>query len=430
MGVNYLWVKILLLNQTFYPDPVATAQHTMDLALFLTENGCEVTVVSGRRGYSDRRRIYAKKERVSGIDIHRVHSTGLGKKNLFTRLIDALTFDVLLLWELLWLPRHDVTISFTSPPLIGVFGTLFSMLRGGRSVQWLMDINPDAAMAVGYLSSGSWLATALTWIFEFTLKKSSHIVVLDRWMKDRVLGHGASKERLLIVPPWTLDEERLLASGVGENQFIKGFSLDNKFIILYSGNHSIVHPLDTLLEAAVRLMHDRNILFVFIGSGSRTTDVRSYVEKHHLTNILQLPYQPRDILDQSLSSANLHVVVMGNRVSGLVHTSKIYGVLSTGKPYLFIGPRCSHVGDILSECPYGFHVEHGEVESLVEIIGKARRLTLEELRIFKENNTRYVATHFSAQKSMFFFAKTALNIRTPILTAETSFDSSCVMVPK
>lgn len=423
-------MKILLLNQAFYPDPVATAQHTMDLALFLKENGCEVTVVSGRRGYSDRQRIYAKQERVSGIEIHRVHSTGLGKKNLFTRLIDALTFDALLLWKLLRLPRHDVTISFTSPPLIGVFGTLFSIVRGGRSVQWLMDINPDAAMAVGYLKSRSWLGRALTWIFEFTLKESSHIVVLDRWMKDRVLGHGARQEQLLIVPPWTLDEEHLLISRFEENQFIKEFSLDNKFIILYSGNHSIVHPLDTLLEAAVRLAHDRDILFLFIGSGLRKTDVRSYVEKYRLTNVLQLPYQPRDILDQSLSSANLHVVVMGNRVSGLVHTSKIYGVLSTGKPYLFIGPRGSHVGDILSECPYGFHVEHGEVESLVEIIGRARQLTLEELRIFKENNTRYVTTHFSAQKSMSLFAKTVLNIGASIPTSEISYNSSCVMVPK
>jgi hypothetical protein len=37
-------LTVLLLNQTFYPDVVSTAQHLTDLALSLVERGHEVTV--------------------------------------------------------------------------------------------------------------------------------------------------------------------------------------------------------------------------------------------------------------------------------------------------------------------------------------------------------------------------------------------------
>ena len=46
-------MKVLILNQTFHPDVVATAQYATDLAVGLVESGHEVTVVAGSRGYDD-----------------------------------------------------------------------------------------------------------------------------------------------------------------------------------------------------------------------------------------------------------------------------------------------------------------------------------------------------------------------------------------
>jgi hypothetical protein len=43
-------LKILLLNQCFYPDVVSTAQHLTDLAEALSSRGHEVTVIAGDRG--------------------------------------------------------------------------------------------------------------------------------------------------------------------------------------------------------------------------------------------------------------------------------------------------------------------------------------------------------------------------------------------
>jgi colanic acid biosynthesis glycosyl transferase WcaI len=389
-------MKVLLLNQTFYPDPVATAQQLTDLAEYLVQNGCEVTVVTGRRGYDRRQEIHKAHENYKGIEVFRVGSTGFGKKSFFHRFIDAVSFELALIGRLLRLRRHDVVVSFTSPPLIGVVGALLAVYWRCRSVQWLMDINPDIAIAVGYLKRNGLIARFLTATLRFSLKRSEDIVVLDRWMRERVLAHGSVNNRVHIVPPWPVHDfdAEGFRGAPKNNAFRTELGLDGKFVILYSGNHSIVHPLDTLLEAARLLRDDDKIAFVFIGGGMRVGDVTRFKEFHELPNILQVGHQPRERLHETLTFADMHSVVMGHEVNGLVHVSKIYGVLATGRPYIFIGPKQSHVGDLLAECPYGFQAEHGKPEEVIEAIRKTQALSEAKLLEYERRNLEYVGRNY------------------------------------
>ena len=387
-------MKILLLNQTFHPDAMATSQQVTDLALFLTERGHRVSVVTDRCDYEHRRTVFPSRESYRGIDVHRVSATMFGKASLVRRVVDSLSFELLALLRVFRLPRQDVVISFTSPPLVGVIGALYSLVTGARSVQWLMDVNPDAAIAVGYIGPRSLIARALLKIFALTLKTASHVVVLDRWMVERVALRGASRRKIAVVPPWPAHEptppkhEHLRE----ENLFRKANGLNRRFVVMYSGNHSIVHPLDTLLGAAVKLKDSDDVAFVFVGGGSRVKDVTACVREHGLRNVWQLPLQPREMLGESLSCADLHVVVMGEAVSGLVHTSKLYGILATGIPYVFIGPRESHIADLLADCPFGYQVEHGQVDGLVDAFRWAQGLTSEERRTYEHENFNYLAS--------------------------------------
>ncbi|NBX75950.1 MAG: glycosyltransferase WbuB [Proteobacteria bacterium] len=370
-------MKILLLNQTFYPDNLATSQQVADLAVFLTQRGHQVSVVTGQRAYEERQIKFSPYEKWQGIEIYRVASTGFGKKRLRYRIVDSATFFISLVWKLMFFPEQDLVISFTSPPLIGALGALFTWLKGGRSVQWLMDINPDAAFQVGYLNRKSLLGRVLNFIFEATLKNASEVIVLDRWMKHRVIEHGAPKERVIIVPPWSVFKENELDVEKAIEEFKREHHLENKFIVLYSGNHSVVHPLDTLLEAAKALRNQQEVVFLFIGAGLRTKDVAEFKEKNQLSNIIQLPLQPREKVKASFGSADLHCVVMGPGMSGLVHTSKIYSVLASGKPFVFVGPNQSHVSDLVRVNSLGAVVESGQAGLLAATILETQKLSLE-----------------------------------------------------
>src|SRR5207247_1722645 len=157
----------------------------------------------------------------------------------------------------------------------------------------------------------------------------------------------------------------------GRERFREAHGLKDKFVVMYSGNHSPCHPLDSLMDAARRMAGQPQIAFCFVGGGSEFTKVQRFAEQHQLSNVLCLPYRPLDQLAGSLSAADLHVVVMGDRFVGIVHPCKIYNILTVGVPVLYIGPRPSHIAEILDTMPNGSQcasAEHGDIDTIIRHI--------------------------------------------------------------
>jgi colanic acid biosynthesis glycosyl transferase WcaI len=108
--------------------------------------------------------------------------------------------------------------------------------------------------------------------------------------------------------------------------------------------------------------------------------VRERAQYRGLRNVLCLPYQPFETLSASLSAADLHLVVMGDPYVGIVHPCKIYNVLALGIPFLYIGPRQSHVQDIITEAISGAYMStHGDVPTVVANIFRAKEGTADVL---------------------------------------------------
>jgi len=302
-----------------------------------------------------------------------------------------------------------MVIAFTSPPLAGLHGALAARLWRARFIHWLMNINHEMAMETGYVRRKSLLGRVLTAIYRFTLRTCDRVVVMDHWMKSRVEREGVvGPQNIVIVPLWpiTPHEGDEVAAAQSVNPFRDKYGLHGKLVVVHSGNLSYVHPLDTVLDAMVRLKDDPSIIFVFIGYGAREKDIDEHAHRHGLANVLKLPYQPRELLGKSLGMADLHLIVMGNAASGLLHSSKIYSILASGRPYLFVGPRDSHiVSDVLEPCAGGFHVETGDVDGFVETIEKVRRLPVEERRAIQLRNRAFVASHFSRDECLARFTK-------------------------
>src|SRR6185295_5566269 len=209
--------------------------------------------------------------------------------------------------RLLLLPRFDVTIALTSPPLISVFGAMFALLKRGRFIFWVMDLNPDEAVAAGWLKEDSIVARTLFSFLRFSLRRAERIIVLDRFMKQRIVEKGIPEERVTIIAPWS-HTDAVGFDLAGREKFRAAHGLTDKFVVMYSGNHSPCHPLDTLLAAARELSARSDVAFCFVGGGSEFEKVKRYAETNKLPNILCLPYQPLDELAMSLSSADLHAV--------------------------------------------------------------------------------------------------------------------------
>jgi glycosyltransferase involved in cell wall biosynthesis len=338
-------MRILLLNQTFYPDVVATAQYLTGLAEALAARGHEVCVLAGRRAYDEPGRRFAKRERYGAIDIERVGSTGFGKDAKWRRAVDFGTFLLRAAFRVLTAPRADCVVALTSPPLVAALAALRCRLRSERLVYWVMDMNPDEALAAGWLRPGA-VAWTLERVSRFTLHAADAVVVLDRYMRERVLAKGVAAERLWVVPPWSMDRYAYFDPD-GRAAFRERHGLTGKYVVMYSGNHSPVHPLDMLLEAALRLKAEPRFCFLFVGGGSEFARLRALSENLGLANVKFLPYQPIESLSESLSAADLQAVVLGSEMVGTIHPSKLYNILAVGSPVLYVGPERSHISDAL-----------------------------------------------------------------------------------
>lgn len=368
-------MKILLLNQTFHPDVASTAQHLSDLALGLVARGHEVTVVTSRRAYDHPEKFFPKRETWRGVQIIRIGSTGFGKSAKWKRAADFASFLLLCTLRIVSLPRYDVVLALTSPPLISFLGAWVAKLRGSRFFYWVMDFNPDEAIAAGWLRAGSPVARLLDAMSRFSLRRAKKIIALDRFMRERICAKGIAPEKISVLPPWSHDDQ-VRFDEAGRQRFREAQGWAGKFVVMYSGNHSPCHPLDTLLKAAEQFAGDPAIVFCFIGGGSEFKKVKAWAGRGNGVNVVCLPYQPLDQLAGSLSAADLHAVVMGDPFVGLVHPCKIYNILSIGSPVLYIGPQPSHVSEIAeatsSSAPPFFHAGHGEGDQLANEIRRAR----------------------------------------------------------
>ena len=358
-------MNVLLLNQCFHPDVGATGQYLTELAIELQGRGHTVRVITGRRGYDDADHLFPKRETYREVDIHRISTISLGKSTRWRRVLNFAGFLFNCALRLLLTPRQDAVIALTSPPLISVLGALFVKLKGGRFYFWVMDLNPDEAIAAGWLKENSLTARALKALLNYSMRQAERIFVLDRFARRRIEAKGIPSEKLLVVPPWSHDDTVRFDPNRRE-EFRQAHGLSDKFVVMYSGNHSPCHPLDTLLLAAEQLKSNDAITFCFVGGGSEKKKVERFAAERELKNIVSLPYQPLSKISASLSAADIHAVVMGDPFVGIVHPCKLYNILRVGAPVLYIGPAESHVTDVLSTgVAEHYDARHRDVESVV-----------------------------------------------------------------
>ena len=260
-----------------------------------------------------------------------------------------------------------------------------------------MDLQPELAIASGMMKEGSFFARIGVSIGNYIIRNADTIIVLDKYMRDYLVKRGSEKEKIHIVPVWPVMDKPYYGTR-GENPFRIENEFGERLVVMYSGNHSHIHPLDTLLHAILKLKDDPDFVFVFIGEGVRKKGVTHFVNLHKLSNVIQLPFQPRNNIHNSLGSSDLQVVIMGEKQVGFTHPNKIYGAMFIGKPILYIGPDPSHVTEILHEIEGNILVSHYQVEGLVKKLLVFKSIGQNQWGHIGNQNRIIVENHFNPKK--------------------------------
>jgi glycosyltransferase involved in cell wall biosynthesis len=360
-------MRILILNQAYWPDVVATAQHMTDWAEHLVSRGHDVTVIASRSVYGKQGAVLSKAETHNGVKIIRVGSNRFGKRGLVSRALDFAKFHVLAGWKALAGKRPDIIVCLTTPPFIGVVGYLTRALRRSRYVQYEMDIYPDVAVALGALKKNSLAHRFFERVHRRLLNAAARIVVLGRDMDALIASKGIAEKKRVLVTPWA-DPDEIVPVPRGQNAFRKEHGLEDKFVITYSGNLGLGHDITTICSAMEQLGTDPAVRFVFIGGGKRMEEIKKFAAGKNFVPPLILEYQPREKLPETLSAADAHLITQAPGTTGLIVPSKLYGILAAGRPILYIGPADTEVALTVKEHSLGHIIQIGDTPAFLAAV--------------------------------------------------------------
>ena len=391
--------KVIFVNRFFYPDHSATSQLLTDLVTKLKLEGKEIHIVTSRMKYDDETVVLKDFEVWQQVYIHRCWSSRFGRSVLIGRSVDYITFYVTSFITLLRLTaKNDIVVAKTDPPLISVTCAIVVKLKSAVLINWIQDLFPEVAKDLGIKLFNGFLYIIIKAVRNWSLKVARFNVVLGKIMAEKINKEINRSDTTVIIPNWVIGREMKPVHRSG-NLYRDEWGVGDKFVIGYSGNLGRAHDYKTILNAAIELKENSEIIFIFIGGGAGYDILKRESDKLNLPNITFKPYQPSDHLSQSLSVADVHLISLEPTLEGLIVPSKLYGILSVGRTIIFLGDTDGEIARELKEgrCGYTARIEnHKNLVSIIRYLYNNK----DECDEFSANARALYENKFSVEKSI------------------------------
>jgi glycosyltransferase involved in cell wall biosynthesis len=338
--------RILVLNQYYRPGVEATANLLADLCEWLAQE-YEVTVVTGRvHDHED----LPSREVMNGVQVLRARSTAYDRTKLHLRALNYVTYLGDSLLRALMQPRPDLVLCMTDPPIVGDLGVAIARARRAPLLVISEDVFPEIATQLGRLRNplGVRLLRSLV---SFYLRRADALVAIGERMRERLVAKGAPADRITVIPNWV--DTTKITPQPRDNEWARSIGLSEGFVVMHSGNVGHAQNLDALILATTYVRDLDDLSVVIIGFGARHRELQQLAERLEADHVRFLEYQPREVLSQSLSAAELHYVGLARGLAGFVVPSRLYGILSVGRPVIVAAETDSETAQLVQEVGCG-----------------------------------------------------------------------------
>lgn len=261
-------------------------------------------------------------------------------------------------------PRADVNVFFSTPPFFAVWGAVLRLVRGQRAVCVVMDVYPHVLVASGALPADAPATRALHALMRFAWRRAYRVVVIGRCMRDVLAAEGVDPARIEIIPNWAHTSIAADPPPREDNPLRHEWGLQDKFVVLYSGNMGVSHSFDEIISVMQSLRERDDIAFVFVGDGSRRGELAEAKQRLGLDNLQLRPFQPAERLGESLGVADAHLVTLRAGFEGLVVPSKAYSCMASGRPLLYLGRSGGEIAQAVVEHDMGWVIAPGDPDGL------------------------------------------------------------------
>jgi colanic acid biosynthesis glycosyl transferase WcaI len=397
--------RLLVINEYYWPGPEATAHLLTELCESLSAD-YDVRMITGAVQHEEGqgRRVVR-----NGVTIERVLSTSFDRARLPGRALNYLTFMGAALVRGLAAEDPDVVLCMTDPPMLGAVAVFVARRHRTPLVVVSEDVFPEIATTLGRLRN-PFVIAALGRTVSFYLRRADRIVAIGETMRTRLETKGAPPERIRVIPNWV--DVSQIRPQPHDNTWAAENGLAGKFVVMHSGNVGHAQDLDTLIRAADHLRDLEDLVVLIVGLGARRAEVMRLAARLGLDNVRFLPYQPRERLSESLSSADVHVVGLAPGLAGYVVPSRLYGILAAGRPVIAAVDGDSETAEIVRSADCGYHVPPASPNLLAAAIRRSYA-SRDELARLGENARAYVEREGDRQVAMERYRSVLGEVRTP-----------------
>lgn len=264
-------------------------------------------------------------------------------------------------WKLLTKYRKADVFLVSNPPT-----AVFAMaLATNKYKSLIYDIYPDGLVSGGFLGDKNPFIQFWKWYNKRYFRKAEQVYTITEGMADR-LAQYIDKNKIRIVSLWS--NPILQRIEKQDNEFVRQHHLEDKFIVMYSGNIGKTHNVELLIDAANILKSDTEIQFVIIGEGWAKDNIVTKVRQLGLHNVLILTYQPIEFISHSLSAADLSYISLDERISTVSVPSKTYNCLSVGSPLICVASELAELTKIVNGNAVGTVIHQESPEAIASFI--------------------------------------------------------------
>jgi colanic acid biosynthesis glycosyl transferase WcaI len=390
----------MFMAQCYAPEDVSAAVLITELATDLSRRGHRVTMVTGAPNYphgrvfEGYRNPFYSTELLDGVRVVRTWSYISPAKDTLSRLLHYGTYSATAFYGGLLAGKPDILVSFSPPLPLGLSACLLSRFWRIPWVLQLEDLYPDAAIAAGVLINKTIINFFLA-MEQFLYQRAHHISLISNNFRKILLTKGVPASKIELIPVWANPEE--VQPLPKETDFRRKYGLDGRFVVMYAGNIGLTSCLEDVIDAAEILKHQPGIQFVIVGEGVKKDTLEQEAQTKNLSNILFLPYQPRESFPEMLASADISMVTLnaGAMLSSL--PSKIFNIMASARPVISVSPPESELAYIVHKAGCGRNVPPGSPGMLAEIVGELSLVEVDLIRMGKNGRTYFEKYHSREQ---------------------------------
>lgn len=370
--------KLLIYAHYYTPDTASTGQILRELAEGML-NQFDVTVICVVPSYLGTiedsyktQKFY--KENINGVNVFRIRVPEFTKTSKKSRIKNIISYFFGAMKATFRVGKMDYVLSISQPPILGgLLGVWGKWVKHAKYIYNIQDFNPEQVIAIGYIKNRL-ITNTMMRIDKFSCRQSDLIITVGRDLVETVQKRFQNENvpKTVMINNW-IDESEIYP--LTENHpkvlaFRKQYTLDQKFVIMYSGNIGLYYDLENLIRVIKRFEPDtkakngKEVVFAFVGAGSLLNKLKTYVEKNGMNNVVFIPYQDKSDLIYSLNAGDVHWCVNAKGIKGVSCPSKAYGIMAAGKPILGVLESGSEIRCLIEDTGGGLCCEPGDYDKV------------------------------------------------------------------